>query len=442
MRAHAMSWVLKPLETLLLAACLIIPSGVNAATIYAWTVADEIVKFDTNDPGTVQLVSVLTGLPAGMNNRQDLAWNPATPDVLYALGHQLGFQNFWLLKIDIDTGVVFDAPVIGSGIGMSGLTYIDNANYTGLVAAYRPLSNQETELCELDLNGVLSDCISTNVDNQNLAWDSRNDILHSRGAPAGGGQTSLWAIPDFPAGPQSNLGTIRAGTIAYSAFDDRIYNYDYGSDELFYIDTTDGGAPIQEVSLGIVVGNQLVSMVVIETVDGLTNVDIDIKPGGHRNPINLRSNGNIPVAILTSDTFDATQVNWETVRFGLSGATERHQRVHVKDADYDGDMDAVLHFKTRDTGILCGDTEASLTGETFNGEEFTGSDVIKIVKCPKEQPRCFQKRTRGLLRSAIFGSGREQRLSGWRSERQLSAGADLRAACFSGNTTEGPVCFA
>ena len=116
--------------------------------------------------------------------------------------------------------------------------------------------------------------------------------------------------------------------------------------------------------------------------NNVIDVSIDIKPGSGRNPINLKSRGNIPVAILTSETFDATQVNWETVRFGPSGATESHQRVHVKDADYDGDMDVVLHFKTRDTGILCGDTEASLTGETFSGEEFTGSDVIQIVKCP------------------------------------------------------------
>jgi hypothetical protein len=132
--------------------------------------------------------------------------------------------------------------------------------------------------------------------------------------------------------------------------------------------------------------------VYVYTLDGPTSVDIDIKPGSKRNPINLRSKGNIPVAILTSDTFDATQVNWETVRFGPSGATERHQRVHVRDADYDGDMDVILHFKIRDTGILCSDTDATLTGETFSGEEITGSDVIKIVKCPKNKKNKKKKR--------------------------------------------------
>lgn len=144
---------------------------------------------------------------------------------------------------------------------------------------------------------------------------------------------------------------------------------------------------------GLLGGNQFVADETIEVAVlpvrdiGTLESEIDIKPGSSRNPINLKSNGNIPVAILTSGTFDATQVNWETVRFGPSGATERHQRVHVKDTDYDGDMDVVLHFKTRDTGILCGDTEATLTGESFSGEEFTGSDVIKIVKCPKQKRR-------------------------------------------------------
>jgi hypothetical protein len=117
------------------------------------------------------------------------------------------------------------------------------------------------------------------------------------------------------------------------------------------------------------------------------DLTIDIKPGNDRNSIGLSSEGTIPVAILTSDTFDATQLDWETVRFGPSGATEKRHRVDVTDADDDGDMDVVLHFKTRNTGILCGATEATLTGETFGGEQFAGSDVIKTIECPTQRRR-------------------------------------------------------
>jgi probable HAF family extracellular repeat protein len=110
-------------------------------------------------------------------------------------------------------------------------------------------------------------------------------------------------------------------------------------------------------------------------------VRIDIKPGSKKTRINLRSKGNIPVAILSTESFDATQVDWETVTFGPDGATESHGRSHVEDVDRDGDMDVLLHFDTQDTGIQCGDTEVTLTGETFDGQSFTGSDAIETVNC-------------------------------------------------------------
>jgi YVTN family beta-propeller protein len=133
------------------------------------------------------------------------------------------------------------------------------------------------------------------------------------------------------------------------------------------VGTNPFGIDVNPLTDRIYVANRSDDTVSVVLGPSIRQIEIDIKPGSDRNPINLKSKGNIPVAILSSDTFDATQVNWETVRFGPSEATEKHQRVHVKDADYDGDMDVVLHFKTRDTGILCGDTEATLTGETFSG---------------------------------------------------------------------------
>jgi hypothetical protein len=110
-------------------------------------------------------------------------------------------------------------------------------------------------------------------------------------------------------------------------------------------------------------------------------VSIDIKPGSTPNSINPRSKGVIPVAILSDDNFDAAQVDALSVEFGPNGAKETHGQGHVEDIDGDDVPDMVLHFKTQETGIECGDTEATLTGETHSGEEIIGTDTIQTVGC-------------------------------------------------------------
>jgi hypothetical protein len=110
-------------------------------------------------------------------------------------------------------------------------------------------------------------------------------------------------------------------------------------------------------------------------------VAVDVKPGGFPNSINPKSKGVIPVAILTTDAFDATSVDPLSVQFGPNGATEAHGRGHIEDADGDGDDDLVLHFNTQATGIRCGETAASLTGETFDGQAIEGADAIQTVGC-------------------------------------------------------------
>jgi hypothetical protein len=112
---------------------------------------------------------------------------------------------------------------------------------------------------------------------------------------------------------------------------------------------------------------------------GFLDVEIDIKPGSDQNSINMTSNGVIPVAIITTDNFDATLVDPLSVEFGPSGALEAHGKGHVEDVDEDGDLDLVLHFKTKETGINYGDIEAYLTGKTFEGQNIEGFDSINIV---------------------------------------------------------------
>ena len=46
----------------------------------------------------------------------------------------------------------------------------------------------------------------------------------------------------------------------------------------------------------------------------------------------------------------------------------------------------VFHFKTQETGIACGDADATLEGEIFDRTQFAGTDPVKTVGCnaPKQ----------------------------------------------------------
>jgi hypothetical protein len=88
-----------------------------------------------------------------------------------------------------------------------------------------------------------------------------------------------------------------------------------------------------------------------------------------------------PVAILGSETFDVGDVDGAALRFGPSAATIAHFDVHPQDVNFDGVMDLVAHFRTRETGIACGDESAVLTGATLDGQSFEAEDSVQTVGC-------------------------------------------------------------
>lgn len=115
--------------------------------------------------------------------------------------------------------------------------------------------------------------------------------------------------------------------------------------------------------------------------DPVQQIAIDVKPGGVPNSINARQNGVIPVAALSDAAFDATTIDWTTVRFGPGDAVEAHGRSHVEDVDSDGDMDMVFHFAAAAAGLACSDTQATLSGATTSGRRFAGHDAVRMVGC-------------------------------------------------------------
>jgi len=128
----------------------------------------------------------------------------------------------------------------------------------------------------------------------------------------------------------------------------------------------------------VIVGIAVMLSMSMMPADAGGNVDIDIKPGSDTNPINLKSNGVIPVAILSSEVFDATTVNVSTLEFGPDNATPKHNG-HLEDVNNDGLIDLVTHYVQKLTGIQAGDTEACIIGETFGGQIIGGCDSIAPI---------------------------------------------------------------
>jgi hypothetical protein len=108
-------------------------------------------------------------------------------------------------------------------------------------------------------------------------------------------------------------------------------------------------------------------------------VEIDIKPGSDPNSINPSLEGDLPVAILGSDSFDVADVDVTTLA-GPGGASFDHsQGPHFDDVNDDGFTDLMSHYRIEDTGIEFGDMAACVTGELLDGESFKGCDAVRTV---------------------------------------------------------------
>ncbi len=121
----------------------------------------------------------------------------------------------------------------------------------------------------------------------------------------------------------------------------------------------------------------------VSALDGIPTGNANLfslDPSSDPDAINPNSKDVIAVAVLGSVNFDATQVDFSTTQFGPDKASPVHDG-HVEDVNDDDFFDMVFHFNTQDTGISCGDTEARLSGETFGGDTFTGTNSVRTAGC-------------------------------------------------------------
>jgi hypothetical protein len=124
-----------------------------------------------------------------------------------------------------------------------------------------------------------------------------------------------------------------------------------------------------------------------EFVPVFIEVTLDIKPSSYPNSINLKSRGKIPVAILTTDDFDAYDVDPQTCVF----AGAEPLRWNMEDIDHDGDHDMLFHFMTQELELTNESIEATMECETYGGMQITGADSVNIVPKNKTGSKKIKK---------------------------------------------------
>jgi len=124
-------------------------------------------------------------------------------------------------------------------------------------------------------------------------------------------------------------------------------------------------------------------------------IDVDIKPGSCPNPLNVKSKGVLPVAVLGTAEFDVTAIDLASIRLaGVAPIRSNFEDVatpadggecECTTAGPDGCIDLSLKFNTQDIVNALGEVadgevlEVALTGELLDGTAIEGSDCIVII---------------------------------------------------------------
>ena len=116
-----------------------------------------------------------------------------------------------------------------------------------------------------------------------------------------------------------------------------------------------------------------------DACDLINNVSIDVKPGSDTNPVNCKSKGVTPIAILM-DEASLLAIDVDSLTLNGVAVTEKHGKVHLEDEDGDGVTDfGVVHILTQEVcnapNVANGSVEVTLSDGSFEG-----TDTILVKK--------------------------------------------------------------
>lgn len=117
-----------------------------------------------------------------------------------------------------------------------------------------------------------------------------------------------------------------------------------------------------------------------------TGVTVDVKPGDAINKVNLSSRGLLPVAVLTTEDFDASLFTAEMAHLSDAGmlmgcgGAEAVRWAHT-DVDEDGDIDLVFFFRVQDLNLTLDSTAVMLMAHGAYGSamiHIMGMDTVLV----------------------------------------------------------------
>lgn len=129
----------------------------------------------------------------------------------------------------------------------------------------------------------------------------------------------------------------------------------------------------------------------------LRKVSLDIKPQSCRNPLNVKSKGVLPVAVLGTEELDAAEIDLATIELSgvppirwsyedVSTPAEDGKECGCTTEGTDGFTDLTLKFRTQEIVEALGEVDdgdvvvLTLTGKTLDGTPIEGQDCLVIIK--------------------------------------------------------------
>ena len=134
------------------------------------------------------------------------------------------------------------------------------------------------------------------------------------------------------------------------------------------------------------------------------SVAVDIKPQSCPNPLNIRSKGVLPVAVLGSENFDVSMIDVASIRLAdvapiranyedVAAPVMDGQECECTTEGPDGYLDLTLKFKNQAIvqalgEVVNGETLVlNLTGELLDGTRIEGADCIRVKKRRARKPK-------------------------------------------------------